>query len=293
MGPEAFSWQPHPDAWLLTIALLGGYFYALSAWGPRYAAGEAATGRHRLYFVLGVAAIWVATDWPLDLLAGQLFSVHMVQHLIYAFIAAPLLILGTPGWLLRRLLAPRPIRALWGFATRPLVALIFFNAWTAGYHWPWLVDLSVSNELVHFAVHIVWVVAGLVMWWPVLSPLPELPHLAYPIRMAYLFGASIVPTLPASFLTYGNVHFFETYAATAPLWGLDPIVDQQIGGLIMKVGGGFLLWGVILALFFRWHHEEETGGPDILYWRDIASAVQAPTESGRLDDETTGGHTQP
>lgn len=293
MGPEAFSWQPHPDAWLLSIALAGGYLYALSAWGPRYAEGPAATGRHKLYFLLGVASIWLATDWPVDLLSAQLFSVHMVQHLIYAFVSAPLLILGTPGWLLRRLLAPRPVRALWGFATRPLVALVFFNAWAAGYHWPWLVDVSVANDLVHLAAHIVWLLAGLVLWWAVLSPLPELPHLSYPARMAYLFGASIIPTIPASFLTYGSTHFFTTYSATAPLWGLDPIVDQQIGGLVMKVGGGLLLWAVILALFFRWHHEEETGGPDLLYWRDIAPAVGEPVVAGTAPDDTTGGHTQP
>lgn len=292
MGPEAFSWQPHPDAWLLSVALLGGYLYALSAWGPRYADGAAATGRHRLYFVLGVLALWAATDWPLDALAEELFSVHMVQHLVYLFVAAPLLILGTPGWLLRRLLAPRPVATVWRFATRPLVALVFVNAWTVGYHWPLLVDASVTNDLVHFLVHVVWVMAGLVLWWPVLSPLPELPHLSYPVRMAYLFGASVLPTIPASFLTFGTVHFFSTYAATAPLWGLDPLTDQQIGGLVMKIGGGLLLWGVILVLFFRWHHEEETGGPDILYWRDLATAVRGPVGAGATDT-TTGGQTQP
>ncbi len=290
MGPDAFSWQPHPDAWLLAVALLGGYFYALSAWGPRYAAGNPASRRHRLYFVLGVVTVWLATDWPLDLLAEQMFSVHMVQHLVYAFISAPLLILGTPGWLLRRLLSPRPVRAAWAVATKPLVALVFFNAWTAGYHWPWLVDLSVTNDLVHFGVHVVWIGAGLMLWWPVLSPLPEMGHLPYPTRMAYLFGASIVPTVPASFLTFGETHFFQTYAATAPLWGLDPILDQQIGGLVMKVGGGLLIWGVILALFFRWHHEEETGGPDVLYWRDIAPAVEDTTDPDPHQDDSTGGH---
>lgn len=292
MGPESFSWQPHPDAWLLSVALLGGYFYALSAWGRTDASGPPATRRHKLYFTLGVAAIWIGTDWPVDALADQLFSWHMVQHLVYAFVAAPLLILGTPGWLLRRLLRPRWLAATWRFMTQPLIALVLFNAWMLGYHWPFLVDLSVTNDLVHFAVHILWIGTALVLWWPVLSPLPEMPHLSYPVRMAYLFGASIMPTIPASFMTFGQTPLYETYAATAPLWGLDALLDQQIGGLIMKIGGGLLVWGVILALFFRWHHEEESGGPDILYWRDIASAIEDEQVRQR-NNTTTGGHTQP
>lgn len=294
MGPSAFSWQPHVDAWLLAVALLGGYFYALSAWGPRHAPqGRAATTRHRVYFTLGVVVLWLASDWPLDSLADELFGVHMVQHLLYALVAAPLLLLGTPGWLLRRLLAPRPVQALWRAATKPLVALLLFNAWSAGYHWPWLVDLSVRNDAVHFLTHAAWLGTGLILWWPVLSPLPEMPHLSYPLRMAYLFGASIVPTIPASFFTFGESQFFETYAASAPLWGLDPILDQQIGGLIMKIGGGLLLWAVILALFFRWHHEEETGGPDLLYWRDLAPTLTEPVDGSRAHDDTTGGNREP
>lgn len=279
-GPGSFSWQPHPDAWLLAVLLLGGYFAALAVWGPRHTTGSPATTRHKLYFTLGVAAVWAATDWPLDALADELFSVHMIQHLLYSFVAAPLLILGTPGWLLRRLLRPVAVRRTWALLTRPLVALVLFNAWATAYHWPALVDLSVTNDLVHFGVHVAWLGAGLVMWWPVLSPLPEMAPLPYPWAMAYLFGQSVLPTIPASFFTFGRTTFFSTYAETAPLWGLDPIIDQQIAGLVMKIGGGVLLWAAIAALFFLWYHEER-GGPDLRYWRDVAPALDATHDAGR------------
>ncbi|MBA2528479.1 MAG: cytochrome c oxidase assembly protein [Euzebyales bacterium] len=264
------GWQPHPDAWALIVVLLGGYSYALSAWGPRMAAGRRpATRRQRLCFYSGVASVWLAADWPMHQLATELFSVHMAQHLIFSLVSAPLLILGTPGWLLRRLLSPRPVAAVWKTLTRPLPALVVFNVWIALYHWPTVVNLSVTNDAFHLLVHAVWVVASVVMWWPVLSPLQEFPHLSYPGRMVYLFAQSIVPTVPASFLTFGQSLIYRVYDGRTGAYGLDVLTDQQIAGLTMKIGGGLLIWLVIGALFVRWSKEEEGGEPDLLYWHDL------------------------
>ena len=263
-------WQPHPDAWLLIVVLLGGYVYALSAWGPTHAPGRlAATKRQRWCFYSGIAAIWLASDWPVRVLAENLFSVHMAQHLVFSLIAAPLLLLGTPGWLMRKLLSPRPINLIWRTVTKPLVALVVFNVWIVVYHWPPLLNLSVTNDWFHLLVHAGWMVTSLIMWWPVLSPLPEMPHLSSPARMIYLFGQSIVPTVPASFLTFGESLLYDSYGSAPRLFGLDPLVDQQIAGLLMKIAAGFFIWGVIAVLFFRWSADSESGAPDRLYWRDL------------------------
>jgi putative membrane protein len=264
------GWQPHPDAWVLVLLLGGGYLYALAIWGPTLAPGrKAATRRQRLWFLAGVLVLWLGADWPIHHIADTLFSVHMLQHMLFSLVAAPMLILGTPGWLLRKLLSPKPVFAAFSFLTKPLIALLLFNGWVAAYHWPVLVNASVSNDLVHFAAHAVWVVTAVLMWWPVLSPLPELPHLSYPSRGAYLFAQSLVPTVPASFLTFSERSIYSVYATAPELWGISPLDDQQWAGLLMKIGGGLILWGVIAVLFFRWAHEEETGGPDHLYWRDL------------------------
>jgi putative membrane protein len=278
----ALRWQPHPDAWLLIVVLLGGYLYALSAWGPRAAPGRApATQRQRLCFFAGVASIWLVADWPVNVLAESLFSVHMVQHLVFSLISAPLLLLGTPGWLLRRLLSPAPVRAVWTALTRPLIALVVFNAWLVVYHWPAVVNLSVSSDAFHLLAHVGWVGTALVMWWPVLSPLPELPHIAGPGRMLYLLGQSIVPTVPASFLTFGSGLLYASYAQAPLLLGIEPLADQQVAGLLMKIGGGFFIWGVIAVMFFRWSSAEETGAPDRLYWRDLEPGLEQITASNR------------
>jgi putative membrane protein len=276
MSTSPLVWEPHADAWLLVVLVLGGYLYALSAWAPRYAPGRRpATTRQRAYFLLGVAVLWLASDWPIHGLSTSMFSVHMFQHMLYSLVAAPLLILGMPGWLLRRLLRPRVVSLVWARVTRPLPALILFNLWIAVYHWPVMVNLSVRNDLAHFLTHGVWVVVSLVMWWPVLSPLPEFPHLSYPARMAYLFAQSIVPTVPASFLTFSERLLYRAYETTPMLWGLSRVGDQQLAGLLMKIVGGFLIWGVLAVMFFRWCHEQETGGPDLLYWRDLEPDLEA------------------
>ncbi|MBA2317633.1 MAG: cytochrome c oxidase assembly protein [Euzebyales bacterium] len=281
--PSALGFEVHPDTWLLVVALLGGYAYALSAWGPRYAPGRRPASRgQRTCFVAGVALLWIGADWPVHTLAeSYLYSVHMVQHMTFQLAAAPLLILGTPGWLLRRLLSPRPVRAVWQVVTRPLAALLIVSAFTALLHIPPMVNAAATNGLIHFGLHVLLVVFSVVMWWPVLSPLPELPHSCYPVRIVYLFGHSILPTVPASFLTFAREPLYTAYAEAPRLlpW-LTAAQDQQIAGLFMKIIGGFVLWGVIAVLFFRWQAEEASGGPDMLYWRDLEGDLEraeAPT----------------
>ncbi len=272
-------YSAHPDVWLLVVALYGGYLYLLSAWGPRFAPGRRpATHGQMTCFTLGTAALWLAADYPVhDLAEDYLYSVHMAQHMVFQLIAPPLLILGLPGWLLRRLLSPRPVASAARALSRPLTALVVVNAFVAVQHVPVFVDATTSNGLVHLVAHVAVVALSLVMWWPVLSPLPELPHLSYPGRMAYLFAHSIIPTVPASFLTFTGAVLYERYAQAPRLVSiLDPLQDQQLAGLLMKIGGGLLLWGVIAWLFFRWHSEEESGGPDVLYWRDLEQSLPPP-----------------
>jgi putative membrane protein len=275
--PALVTWQPHPEAWLMVVALTAGYLYALSAWGPRYAPGRpAATRNQRWCFFAGVVVLWFGADWPVHYLAeGYLYSVHMFQHLLFQLVGAPLLILGTPAWLLRRLLRSPAVHHVWRGLTRPLVALVIVFALTAALHVPAVVNTAAANPWFHLVLHVVLFAAALIMWWPVVSPLPELPHLSYPGRMAYLFAHSLVPTVPAAFLTFAYGPLYSAYAEAPRLlaW-LDPVQDQQLAGLVMKVGGGFLLWGVIAVLFFRWAAEDRTGGPDTLYWRDLEPDVE-------------------
>jgi putative membrane protein len=272
------GWHPHLEVWALVLLLEGGYLVAVRRWGRQQVSpGEPPATRGQVVaFSLGVLAIWIAADWPVhELSEERLFSVHMVQHFLLSLVAPPLLLLGTPGWLIRRLLGPRWLLATVRWLSKPLVALLLFNGYIAISHWPPVVELQVSSEPAHFLLHSVLMGTALLMWMPVLSPMAEIPRLSYPLRMLYLFAQSIVPTVPASFLTFATEPLYPFYAAAAPLAGMDPVLDQRIAGLIMKLLGGVLLWTGIAVLFFKWNAREEATGTDES-WDEVEREVNRP-----------------
>ena len=254
-------WHAHPDVWLLIATFAIGYVLAIRTVGPRFAApGCSPVTRFQVTcFVLGLVTLFVGADWPIhDLAETSMYSVHMVQHLLFSMVAAPLLLLGTPGWLARWLLRPpslvfRVVRRL----ARFFPALIVFNVVLVLTHWPAIVDASLRSHPLHFCVHAMLFLSSLIVWLPVLSPLPEIPRLAPPTRAAFLFLQSVVPTVPASFLTFGAHPLYKFYVGKPHLWGLSTLEDQQIAGLIMKIGAGMLLWMLIAVIFFRWAAEED------------------------------------
>jgi putative membrane protein len=266
------GWEPHPDVWLLVALLAAGYATAVIRFGPLHAApgAPAVTRFQATCWSLGLVALWIASDWPVhDVAENSLYSAHMVQHLMLSMVATPLLLLGTPGWLLRLVLRP-----LWLFRTvrllsRFLPALIVFNLVLVFTHWPALVDASLRSGFVHFLVHALIFVSALIVWMPVVSPLPEIPRLSVPGRMIFLFLQSIVPTVPASFLTFGSSPLYKFYEDVPQLWGLTALDDQRIAGLIMKIAAGLLLWLLIAVLFFRWAADEERGHKARRSWQDL------------------------
>jgi putative membrane protein len=267
------SWHPHVDVWLLVIALGAAYAITVVRVGPRHVApGRGPVTRlQAICFSLGVAAVWLASDWPVHDIAEKLnYSMHMVQHLLLSMVAAPLLVLGTPAWMLRSILRPpsalfRTVR----FLARFLPALLVFNVVLVLTHWPAIVDASLHNHGLHFLVHALIFVTALLIWMPVLSPLPEIPRLSPPPRMIFLFLQSVVPTIPASFLTFGSSPLYHFYEGVPHLWGLSTVDDQRLAGLIMKLGAGLLLWMLIAVIFFRWAGEEDRRITARRRWQDL------------------------
>jgi putative membrane protein len=178
---------------------------------------------------------------------------------VYAIIAAPLLLMGTPTWLARWLLSPRWLLRTVRYLTRLIPATIVFNVVVIVTHTPVVVDASLRHALIHFGVHTVILVSSLVVWMPVLSPLPEVPRLQPLVRMLFLFLQTVVPTVPASFLTFGDHPLYRFYEKVPRLWGTNVLSDMNVAGLIMKIVVGFSLWITITLIFFRWYNAEESG----------------------------------
>jgi len=254
------SWTPHPDVWLLVGLFAAGYAIGIVRLGPRWApSGLPVVTRFQVTcWSLGVLAMWVASDYPIhDIAERYNFSVHMVQHLLFTMVVAPLLLLGMPAWLMRRVLAPRWLFDTVRTLSRFIPALLIFNVVLVFTHWPLIVNEALRSGVVHFLIHALLLVSSLIVWMPIVSPLPEIPRLVPVMQMLYLFAWSVVPTVPASFLTFGASPLYKFYEGVPHLFGLSTLEDQQAAGLIMKIGAGLLLWGIIAVVFFRWASEEE------------------------------------
>jgi putative membrane protein len=254
VNPWAF--HTHPDTWFVVVAAGFAYWYAIRRIGPRVLGGRltVATRRQMTCFYAGLLVIEVSGDWPLhDLAENYLYSAHMLQHLLVSLIAPPLLLLGMPAWLIRRLL-----RRPWAGGTvrvmaRPLVAGLTFNAVIAISHAPFWVNGTLQHHYLHFWAHLLLFLASMLMWFPVINRLEEFPTLGGTGRMIYLFVMSIVPNVPAAFLLLATGVVYRFYATVAhPFPGLNAVNDQQLAGAIMKVGGTTYLWGLITVMFFRW-----------------------------------------
>jgi len=281
------GWHAHPDVWALVIALEAWYLLALRRErARRRAAGDrrpvATRGQVRA-FTAGVLLIWVAADWPVhDLAEGYLYSVHMVQHMLFTLTVAPLLLLGTPTWLARRLVSGDRARAVLRQLCRPGVGVIQFNAILVLSHWPSVVEATLHHHLLHLVAHTVLLASAMAMWMVVVSPLPEVPRAKPPTQMLYLFLMTIVPTVPASFLTFNSKPLYHFYEHVPRLWGWSALSDQQIAGLIMKIVGGFYLWMVIAVVFFRWYQREERleqahKKGQVLLWEDVEHELGVTT----------------
>jgi putative membrane protein len=263
------------DVWLVLGSVVAAYLTAVRR-HDRDLPEEPTPRRKVRLFLLGMGVLWLGADWPIhDLAERYLFSMHMVQHTLFSLVAAPILLAGMPVWLLRQLLGPRWVRSVWSVLTRPVAALVLFNGILFFMHWPAVVQVAVTNELAHFGLHVLLVGSALVMWWPILSPLPEMPPLPAPGQMLYLFLESLAPTIPASFLTFGTRPLYPVYAAFPRIWGMGVLTDQLIAGLIMKLVGGMILWGVIAAVFFRWGRRERRDGFDALRYSDVEREIRA------------------
>jgi putative membrane protein len=265
-GAWDWTWQPYVGVWLLVGALIGIRVLAARAWGHPNRGSTSSTDepamrsteRRMPLYLLGAALLWVAADWPVGPLgAGYLLSVHTVQYLLFAFIIPPLLIAGTPPSVFRRVIQPRwAFRVAWT-VSRPLVAFLCFNVILLATHLPAVVDGLTVSQLGSFAVDMSWLAAGLIFWWPILGPLPELRPMPYPGRIVYLIANVFIPTVPASFLTFARYPIYALYELAPPMSGLTAVEDQQLAGLIMKILGGFIVFGTASVLFFKWSTAEE------------------------------------
>jgi putative membrane protein len=255
-----WRWSIHAST-VIGIAALGVvYLWAEKALHRR------ASYAQRSFFFSGLLVMFASLNGPIhDLSDDYLFSAHMVQHLLLTLAVPPLLLAGVPGWMIRRPLATGFIAPAARYFTRAPIAFVTFNLVIAVWHLPGFYNAAMANHGLHIVEHLMFMVAAVLMWWPLLSQLPELPRLAYPGQMLYSFLMSIPMSIVAIYIAMSDHILYPAYAAAPRVLPLSPLEDQLLGALIMWIPGGLIFYIIMTVVFFKWNArgEDSTAGAQV------------------------------
>jgi putative membrane protein len=246
---SATSFTVHTSTVIGIAGLAGLYEYGARVAGVR---GPRPVQRWSYHGALALM-FFSLNGWLHDLSDSYLFSAHMVQHLLLAFAVAPLMLMGVTGEMLRPLIRPRLVRAVAEWGLRPGPCFVIFNLIVAGWHLPPMYNYALAHHWAHIVQHLMMLAGAVIMWWPVLSPMPELPRLSYPGQMLYLFLMSIPMAVISVYICYGDSLLYPMYATKPRVWAISPMNDQMIGGLIMWIPGGLFFYTIISVIFYRWN----------------------------------------
>ena len=240
------------------LALQVAYMLCVGPYRNRFSGSKPVGMWRQLAFAEGVVVLLLALASPLDVLADHyLFTAHMAQHLMITLVAAPLLLSGTPGWLLRELLTATHTLGILRRMRHPLIAFFGFNLVFAISHLPALYELALSNEALHASEHLIFLATAMLLWLPILSPLPVLPPYPPLGQVLYLFLQTVPASLVGALLSSTFTPYYATYINAPRLIALSAIEDQQLGGLFMWVGSGFYFLIATGIVFFLWASREE------------------------------------
>jgi len=255
-----WRWSVHPST-AIGIAALG----VLYVWAETRLARKGTTAQ-RSFFFAGLVVLFATLNGPIhDLSDDYLFSAHMVQHLLLTLAVPPLLLAGTPGWMLRPVLSRRGIAPIARFFTRATITFVVFNLTIAVWHLPPFYNAAMAHHNLHILEHLMFIAAAVLMWWPLLSQLPELPRLAYPGQMLYSFLISIPMSIVAVYIAMADRVLYPAYSAAPRVLPLSPLEDQLLGALIMWIPGGLIFMIIMTVIFFKWNArgEDSTAGAQV------------------------------
>jgi len=250
-------WHGHPDA-ILGLLLIETFYLLWT--GPlriRFNLSPTTDPKQTFVFTLGVLIILISLTSPLHILSDQyLFSAHMLQHILITLIAPSLLLLGIPQWLIDYFLRNNVIFKIIKFIVHPIIAIVIFNLIFSLWHMPGLYKLSVANHYIHVGEHLMFITSAFIMWWPICTTSLRLPKLSYPLQIMYLFIMSLAQIIVFGIITFAPDPIYIHYVNAPRIWSVSALLDQQIGGIIMKVGSGFLFLSIMIIIFFKWFNSE-------------------------------------
>jgi putative membrane protein len=291
MRPSPTAWSFDPLVLAALALLLGAYFAAIGPLRRQLRIDEPVSTRRIAYFVAGWLTVLLTLVTPLDTLGRYyLFGAHTLQLFILTTIAAPLLMLGTPEWLVGLLI---PLAALRN-ATRgllfPVIAALAFNIIVIVWHVGPLYEQALHDPGAHDLQMLSFLVAGVLTWWPLLTPLDRHTRMATPFQMLYLMLESLPLDIFGVAAIFALGPFYPAYVAAPRLFGLSAMTDQQVSGGLLAVPGNLIDITLLSIVFFTWINRMERAQRErerALYEQEDAAA-EAALGSAPASETTRG-----
>lgn len=285
LGLEYFDfaqvWSPVVLA--LTLLVIAGYFLLVGPVGDKYGRGEVVSLGRRALFVIGALCLYLAQGGPVELLGHMMFSFHMVSMALSYLVAPPLLMLGVPLWVWKMIvswLQRSPLRHL-HFLVQPIVAAVVFNGLFSFYHIPVIHDYVMLHFGVHRVYYVVLFFAAILMWWSLVDPLPKEGEAQGLKKMGYIFLNMVLLTPACGLIIFAGEELYATYSDPL-IWAkamgycipgdsagllerfggpeffgyLEPLVDQQVGGILMKFFQEIIFASMLAYVFLQWYKQE-------------------------------------
>ena len=223
----------------------------------------------------------------MDLMGHILFSVHMSQMALLLLVIAPLLLMGIPNFIWKKVFSVQWIASVIRLFTKPVISLMMFTIMFSLNHVPMVLDTIKLSLPLHTAFSTALFLSALFLWWPIVNTLPGEPRLHGLKKIGYVILSAILLTPACSLIIFADVPVYETYSSgeawlkamalcvpAGTLSGLSisgpelftnmpTVYDQQLGGIIMKVIQELLYVFVIGKIFYAWYYEEQANAEEI------------------------------
>lgn len=272
-------WSPY--FLLAMLVVLVGYFLLTVKFRHRFKDTEPLTTKQGIIFTSGIILLYAIKGSPIDLMGHLMFYAHMIQMAFLYLVIPPLLIVGIPQWVWKKLLNITVIRVLFKFFTKPIIALIVFNGMFSFYHIPLIFDVIKTDMLLHASYTTVLFIMAIFMWWPLINQVEVESRLSGVKKIGYIFADGILLTPACALIIFADAPMYDTFSdpsawaqalelcvsptilATLSLSGpemfssMSLVHDQQLGGVIMKVLQEIIYGVVLFQVFFEWYRKEQ------------------------------------
>jgi putative membrane protein len=252
--PPALTWSFEPLQTVPTVLVALLYFSRARRLAQE---GRPVPGWRQLVFWLGIGLVVIALNSPVDRLGeNNFFFLHMTQHVILGDLAPLCFVAGMTGQLLRPVLALRVVERL-RVLSHPLIALPLWAVDLYVWHIPFLYDAALHHDSVHALEHFGFFTCGCLMWEPVVETLPGPAWFGTGVKLGYIAVVRLLETILGNIFIWSSSAFYTVYRH-APQWGITPVHDLNLGGIVMMAEGSIVTLAALVWLFLRLAAEGET-----------------------------------